>query len=205
MDRLRLHRLSRGGRLLLALAAGGATFGIATAVQASIPDANGVVHACFNTSLAHGSPTGALRAIDTSAANGHCASWEGSVDLATAQLVTSTVNQTTIMGNAVFPALPGPNNWVIQWTCGGDIATNPTVSVDPTAFSSSAANAFTTRAMTNVEEQTTGVPGQTERIWFNIASTQNVDTQITCVDPRVYGGTFPAAARARPTVTISNS
>ncbi len=38
----RLRRLSRGGRFLLALAVGGAVFGIATAVQASIPDASGV-------------------------------------------------------------------------------------------------------------------------------------------------------------------
>jgi hypothetical protein len=44
MDRLR--RLSRGGRLLLALVVGGAVFGIATAVQADIPDA-GVIHGCY--------------------------------------------------------------------------------------------------------------------------------------------------------------
>ncbi|HST26218.1 MAG TPA: hypothetical protein VLJ76_09510 [Gaiellaceae bacterium] len=56
---------------------------MATAVQASIPDANGVIHACYNTSLAHGSPTGALRVIDTSAAAGHCTSWEKPLDLAT--------------------------------------------------------------------------------------------------------------------------
>ena|SRR5579859_5606787 len=63
-------------RVLLAVAVGAAVFGIATAVQASIPDANGVIHACYNTSLAHGNPTGALRVIDTSAPNGRCASWE---------------------------------------------------------------------------------------------------------------------------------
>ncbi len=72
----RLRSLSRGGRLVLALVVGGATFGIATAVQASIPDANGVIHGCYNTSLAHGNPTGALRVIDTAKANGNCASWE---------------------------------------------------------------------------------------------------------------------------------
>src|SRR5947209_18401877 len=63
-------------RLLVALAVGGAAFGIATAVQASIPDANGVIHACYNTSLAHGNPVGALRVVDTAAVNGRCASWE---------------------------------------------------------------------------------------------------------------------------------
>ena len=61
---------------MFALAVGGAVFGIASAVQASIPDASGVIHACYNTSLAHGNPTGALRVIDTAKANGSCASWE---------------------------------------------------------------------------------------------------------------------------------
>jgi hypothetical protein len=72
----RFRGLSLGGRLVLALAVGGAVFGIATAVQASIPDASGVIHACYNTSLAHGNPTGALRVIDTAKPNGNCASWE---------------------------------------------------------------------------------------------------------------------------------
>ncbi len=72
----RLRSLSRGGRLLLAVVVGGGVFGIATAVQASIPDANGVIHGCFNTSLAHGNPTGGLRVIDTAKPNGRCASWE---------------------------------------------------------------------------------------------------------------------------------
>lgn len=72
----RLRGLSRGGKLLVAVMVGGATFGIATAVQASIPDANGVIHACYNTSLAQGNPTGGLRVIDTAKPNGNCASWE---------------------------------------------------------------------------------------------------------------------------------
>ena len=41
-----LRSLSRGGRLLVALAVGGAVFGIATAVQADIPD-NGVIHGSY--------------------------------------------------------------------------------------------------------------------------------------------------------------
>ena len=43
----RLRDLSRGGRVLVALVVGGAVFGIATAVQASIPDASGVIHGCY--------------------------------------------------------------------------------------------------------------------------------------------------------------
>jgi hypothetical protein len=72
----RRRGLSRGGRVVLALAVGAGVFGIATAVQASIPDANGVVHACYNTNLAHGNPTGALRVIDTAKPDGSCAPWE---------------------------------------------------------------------------------------------------------------------------------
>ena len=75
----RLRGLSRGGRLVLALAIGAAVFGIATAVQASIPDSSGVMHGCYNTSLAHGNPTGALRVIDTAKPNGSCTSWETAV------------------------------------------------------------------------------------------------------------------------------
>ena len=55
---LRFRSLSRPWRLVVGLAVGGAVFGIATAVQASIPDASGVIHGCYNTSLAHGNPTG---------------------------------------------------------------------------------------------------------------------------------------------------
>jgi Collagen triple helix repeat (20 copies) len=58
-----IRRLSRGGRLLLALAVGGAVFGIATAVQADIPDA-GVIHGCYGKP---GTPQkGNLRVIDAS-------------------------------------------------------------------------------------------------------------------------------------------
>jgi len=42
----RLRGLSHSGRLLLALAVGGAVFGIATAVRADIPD-SGVIHGCY--------------------------------------------------------------------------------------------------------------------------------------------------------------
>ncbi len=72
----RLGGLGRAGKAVLALAVGGAVLGVATAVQASIPDASGVIHGCYNTSLTHGNPTGELRVIDTSKPNGTCASWE---------------------------------------------------------------------------------------------------------------------------------
>lgn len=83
----RIGGLSRRGKLLVGVVAVAGALGVATAVQASIPDANGVAHACYNTSLAHGSPTGALRVIDTSLPNGNCASWEAPIDLATPAFV----------------------------------------------------------------------------------------------------------------------
>jgi hypothetical protein len=42
-----IRRLGLPGRLLLGVAVGGVVFGIATAVQASIPDVQGVIHACY--------------------------------------------------------------------------------------------------------------------------------------------------------------
>ena len=70
----RLRSFSRGGRLLVALAVGGALFGIASVVQADIPD-SGVIHGCYNTTNSHGFPIGMLRVIDTASPSGHCASW----------------------------------------------------------------------------------------------------------------------------------
>ena len=104
----RLRGLSRGGRLLLAVVVGGATFGIATAVQASIPDASGVIHGCYNTSNAHGVPNGALRVIDTAKANGNCASWEAPLNWETAKGVTGASRPTGPTG-ATGPTGPtGP-------------------------------------------------------------------------------------------------
>ena len=55
--------LGRGSRIVLALAVGGAVFGIASAVQASIPDANGVIHGCYAKA---GTPSqGDLRVSDS--------------------------------------------------------------------------------------------------------------------------------------------
>ena len=48
----RFRSLSRGGRLLLALVVGGVVFGIASVVQASIPDSAGVINACYERTSA---------------------------------------------------------------------------------------------------------------------------------------------------------
>jgi Collagen triple helix repeat (20 copies) len=51
--------IGRQARLLLALAAGAALFGIATVVQAAIPDGAGAIHGCYDNR------SGAVRVIDT--------------------------------------------------------------------------------------------------------------------------------------------
>jgi hypothetical protein len=58
-----LKGLSRGGRLLLAFGVAGAAFGIATVVQAAIPDSHGTINGCYQ--FAQGvTPKGTLRVID---------------------------------------------------------------------------------------------------------------------------------------------
>ena len=61
----RVRGLGRGGKLVLAVVVGGATFGVATAVQASIPDASGVIHGCYHRTANPSTRPGALRVIDT--------------------------------------------------------------------------------------------------------------------------------------------
>jgi len=72
----RLRSLSRGSRVLLALAVGGALFGIASAVQADIPD-SGVIHGCYGKA---GTPyRGELRVRDASQGE-QCRFYESPLD-----------------------------------------------------------------------------------------------------------------------------
>jgi hypothetical protein len=170
-------------------------------VQASIPDASGVVHACYNTSLAHGSPTGALRAIDTSAANGNCAPWEGAVDLATAQFVTSTVNQTSFMETFSF-TYPFAGDWVTFFTCPtGYVAIDPQIWADTLVF-----NIFLTqRAETNDGTTAGGPPNNGAMFVYNVSGGVPLPAHqhITCVDGRVYGQAGPAAPLTQATATAT--
>lgn len=68
-----LRGIGRGGRVLLALAVGGAVFGIAAVVQADIPD-GGVIHGCYARFNLH-----SLRVIDSSKGE-HCLSNEVALD-----------------------------------------------------------------------------------------------------------------------------
>ncbi len=205
---LTLSKPSRGRRLVVALAVAGAAFGIASAVQASIPDSNAIVHACYNASNANGYPNGALRAIDTAKVNGHCGQGESPVDLATPQyvqnVVTSTVNQTVITGAGTFGFQLGAGDHWVQWTCGGWVAINPTVAIDPSVLVASTQAPMTLHAVTNFEAQNAGNGpfGTTVRIYFSLTAPEYVHTQVQCVDPRVFGETFPVAAPvAKPAVT----
>jgi hypothetical protein len=56
-------RLGKLTGVVVAVAAGGGTFGIATAVQAAIPSANGVIHGCYQTAAPNTS-RGVLRVIN---------------------------------------------------------------------------------------------------------------------------------------------
>jgi hypothetical protein len=67
------RRLSRSKRLGLAIAVGGALFGIVSVVQAAIPDGNGTVHGCY------AKRDGMLRVIDTGAGQ-TCTSKETALD-----------------------------------------------------------------------------------------------------------------------------
>jgi hypothetical protein len=202
-----ISRPGWGRRAVVGLAVAGATFGIASAVQASIPDSNGIVHACYTTNNLNGYPNGALRAIDTAKVNGRCTPNEAPVDLATPQyvqnVVNSTVNQTVITGAATFPFQLSAGDHYVQWTCGGWVATDPTVSVDPVT-SSTAQAPIALHAVTNLEAQSNSGPfGTTVKIFFTLASPQNIHTQVQCVDPRVFGETYPVSGPAgKPTATV---
>jgi hypothetical protein len=169
--------LSRGGRLVLAIAVGGAVFGIATAVQASIPDADGVIHACYNTSLAHGNPTGALRVIDTAKVNGNCAGWESPLSW----------NATGVSGETGATGPTGPT--------GATGPTGPTGATGPTG--PSGANGATGATGPS------GIPGLTMVLTapISVAPGQNAEGNAACPagDVAIAGN-----AIADPTQSVAN-
>lgn len=191
--------LSYAGRAVLALAVGGAVFGIASAVQASIPDSSAIVHSCYNTSLAHGSPIGAMRAIDTAKPGGVCAPWEGAVDLATPQyvqnVVTSTVNQSSFMVRDVSGTLPA-NEWVDDEFCPtGYVATDFSLGATDETFGSDAL--ITIQSLQNYGEITTGTPDNHGKAFFKLTGSTSVTFHMTCIDGRVFGQAGPQAPVAR--------
>src|SRR5262245_24960590 len=67
----RFVSLSRGRKAVLALMCAVVVFGVVSAVQAAIPDSNGVIHGCVL-------PSGNLRVIDSASAT--CKGNEASLD-----------------------------------------------------------------------------------------------------------------------------
>lgn len=65
----RVRRLSGGRRLLVALVVGGASFGIASAVQASIPGASQVIHGCYSPSGANATGGTTLNILNSTKAS----------------------------------------------------------------------------------------------------------------------------------------
>jgi hypothetical protein len=206
-------------RILVTLLVAGGAFGVATAVQASIPDSSAVVHACYNASLAHGSPTGAMRAIDTDKVGGVCAPWEGAVDLATPTYVQNYV-QGQIQGvlhNQFIYTDPTPLSFngtgiaFIYWTCGGGwVATSAPISIK----SGQPQNTITQVDGANlgsVENSPTNPFGADDQWLEHITYTQaNVQfyAQLECVEANqvagnAYGLAQPNTAPPTPTMKVT--
>jgi Collagen triple helix repeat (20 copies) len=89
--------LSRGWKTLLALTCAAAVFGVVSAVQAAIPDANGVIHGCYQKNV------GNLRVVDpTAAGNG------GSCRPSEIPISWSQTGPTGATGPAGPPGAQGP-------------------------------------------------------------------------------------------------
>lgn len=196
-------------RVLIVVVAAAAAFGIASAVQASIPDASGILHACYANNNLHGYPPGNLRAIDTSAANGNCAQGEAPVDIATPQyvqnVVASTVNQTSFMIFGSATIFPAPN-WVANYSCPpGYVATDTAIGAgDDTGASN---DAITVHTLYNDEAANTFVPGPDAHLWFSSTGSPTITIHATCVDGRVFGQPGPAApigtAKSQANITLT--
>jgi hypothetical protein len=197
-------------RVLVGLAVAGAAFGVATAVQASIPDSDGVVHACYTSNNLPGYPPGTLRAIDTAKINGHCGQNEAPVDLATPQyvqsVVTSTINQTSFMIAAT--ATGGPAFLTGNFSCGpGYISTDDIVG--PTDNTAASGAKIDLQDTYNVGQVTGGVPDANGRLFATLTASVTFTIHGTCVDGRVYGLPGPVApikkAMSQAKITLSTS
>ena len=203
---------ARAGRLLLAFGIAAAVFGIATAVQASIPDASGVIHGCYNTSLAHGNPTGALRVIDTSKINGNCASWEAPLNW-NAKGVTGATGATgptgargptgptgpggviAALGPQTFTALSA-GEYVLSETCPVGSTANPVYG------SASVTPAYTQRDNFNNGMVASATPDNNGTMHFALSATSDVTLYGSCVTPSAFG---LAPVRGKPTLTVTKT
>jgi hypothetical protein len=182
----------RGKRILIAMAVAGAAFGIASAVQAAIPDSNGIVTACYQTSTS-GTPKGTMRAIN--AENGEfCRFNEAEVELATPgyvqNVVTSTINPTSFMIKAAGPL--GPGFLTGNFFCGTGYISTENV-IGPTNNTAASGAQIDLQDSYNVGEVVGGVPDTNGRLFANLTANVNLTIQGTCVDGRVFGLPGPVA------------
>jgi hypothetical protein len=99
-------RFGRVPGIVVGLAAAGAAFGIATAVQAAIPDSNGTIHACYQFANAV-TPKGTLRVVDSAKGEScrfyeHPLTWNAN-GVGGVYAISGQVDD-TIFGGAPFPA-----------------------------------------------------------------------------------------------------
>lgn len=184
-------------RLLVALAVAGAAFGIASAVEASIPDSSGVAHGCYYVPPKLGGTQqrpGDLRLIDTDKGQ-QCAADEQSVDLATTQYVQSVVATAVNQTSGEFADPLNYNvtgDWQTTWTCDpGYVAIDPWVQSNE-YFGHN--HYLTVKSEANLGSLAGGPPSNQVRIYYNISTgvPWSYMNGVTCVDGRVYGQPGPA-------------
>jgi len=182
----------KGKRILIALAVAGAAFGIATAVQAAIPDSNGVISACYQFSNS-GTPTGTMRAIDAEA-GAFCRFNEHPLSIASTQyvqnVVTSTINPTSFMIRAAAPL--GPGFLTGNFFCGTGYISTENV-IGPTNNTAASGAQIDLQDSYNVGEVVSGVPDTNGRLFANLTANVGLTIQGTCVDGRVFGQPGPVA------------
>jgi hypothetical protein len=210
----RIRALSRGGRLLLVLVVGGAVFGIATAVQADIPD-SGVIHGCYGKA---GTPyNGNLRVRDASQSE-QCRYYENQLNwnaagvtgptgstgptgptgpkgptgpagvpgLAISNLGTFTLNPASYLAQAFCP---NPSKIAI-----GGSAVDTTI--EPNLVSNEGVNQGVTFG--------SGTPNNVWSLFFTITAgaAEDVNFQVVCANPPV-GMFVPSQAPPAKLVTIT--
>jgi len=193
----RLQGLSRGGRLLVALAVGGAVFGIASVVQADIPD-SGVIHGCYGKpGTTH---KGELRVRDASQGE-QCRFYENQLDWnqtgpTGATGATGPTGPTGPAGptGATGPTGPGgvlliartsftagPGEFFLTFTCGAGIANGIWIQ-DGTNQTH-----FTQRDNYNIGEAASGTPGAVWQIDYALSGTDTINAYASCVTPSAFG------------------
>lgn len=184
------------GRVILALAVAGSVFGIASVVQADIPDA-GVIHGCYGKP---GTPQrGELRVVDADQGE-QCKAIEN-------PLSWNQVGPTGQRG-PTGPTGPGGVTGIGRNSFTGLLAGEYQANLDCTGFGlaedfwvqTSVTTAMTQRDSYNVGEATTGTPDAHWVLHFNLAATTNAVIYGSCADPSDFGLAKPEGNAGGPPV-----